>query len=178
MIRQKRAQLGKIITTFPVAIIIILIMAVFIVSASLISLFNIPLLPTTITLGENSLLLQKVSVANQKSVSQETLVIDAVKQRIENKMAGQELGESLLPLITKEDECAIILTDENAAAAYYKNGKAYALYYPTFSQLKNALETFSLMINPNTNPRTERFTINVNGKDHDILAYKGDCKHE
>jgi len=97
----KKAQLGKIITGFPVLILIVLVMGVFIAFSTYISIKNPIELDkvSQVTLTTNNLLLQSITI-QMEGEEKEMLIFDIIKS-----VPKEKIHEGLKPTLTEENDC-------------------------------------------------------------------------
>lgn len=122
----KKAQMGKIIVTFPVMLIIVVIMALFIFLSFTISALHKPssFQASETTSTEKNLLMQKVKIP---TIDQEkyVLVLDAI-QLYENKLTSRSIfEESLKELLNSKTNCVAIAKSLNENPSSEKGGAAY-----------------------------------------------------
>ena len=163
----KKAQLGKIITTLPVLIFIILIMAVFVALSAGAFVFKgkYPPSPAGFTLTQDNLLFNMIEVKLKDSTVKKILVLDAVAKTIKDEIKKEELTNALKPLLSSQNNCAFVSVDGGiiAQTAQYKKG--------TFEEIKK----FGNNID---SEEITRKTITLGGKEYRIEAYYGACRNE
>jgi len=122
----KKAQLGKILTTLPVLIIIIIIMAIYIAASGALSLKGPsekqPFLETN---SQNNLMLQSITIQvdNQEK---ELLVLDALYLMMTMKLSSdpreseEMVFDEIKKLINEDQNCYLIHSDLSSNYRSYK----------------------------------------------------------
>jgi len=162
----KKAQLGKIISSFPAIILTFFIMLIFIFLAASFSVLKNPTFSRSsiFPLGTEDILLQSVSINNENY-----LFLEALYLNHQGILSRSQLFESINPLLNEKNNCYILLDDitppgHNAIIGY---------------KLSNELE--EIRDNPrNAIPNWENalkktFSININKEIKEITYFFGRC---
>jgi hypothetical protein len=112
--KNKKAQLGKIIATPFVLIAVFVIMGIFVIAAGAMTILDGPETPTpsTITVSEDNLLLKKipVTIENEKK---EMLILDSYSLYQEDIISKEELKTGLSSLLTAEKRCLVLAKSDH-----------------------------------------------------------------
>ncbi len=108
----KKAQLDKIITTLPVLILIFIIMGIFIILATSITLLGdspSEIKPHSSTFYElDGLLTKPVQVKLSSGQTEEMMVLDAFLLATEKRIEQDSLREELKKLLKEEGDCVLL----------------------------------------------------------------------
>lgn len=177
MLNNKKAQLGKIIASFPVLIIVTLIMAIFLYVAAFSSVFK-PSTPTSVSVNiENTnLLLQPIEI-NFPDGKKEVLILDAVSEKLNNKINANVLLDSLASLVKGDNKCAIISTGNDYYLAYLlpADNKVRTDALQGSDKLLNTLETLHYNLRMHDSPQTSVSFLTINNEKIKVMAYIGKC---
>lgn len=163
----KKAQLGKIITTLPVMILLILIMAMFVALSAGAFLFNGKTQPSPakFIIASNNLLFKTIEIKLNDNTIKEMLIIEAIIESINGKTTQEEIDKGLEQFLTRLNNCAFITIDGGIIAQAKQN---------TDGTIKD-IETFGSSID---NKKIMRKIISLNGEEYKIESYYGECKDE
>jgi len=168
----KKAQLGRIITTIPIMILVIVIIGFFIIMSAGIFAFKGKTSATPTSIHHDNLLLQQIKI-EINGQEEEMLILDAAIKMIKGEISESKLKESLKPLVNKQHPCLFLTPEkihlkkgsQNIRIGYiYKNGEVLPNYYYLSTIHYNEL--------------ISETTLNINGENKEISAYYGPCKTE
>ncbi|MBI2451662.1 hypothetical protein HYV50_01125 [Candidatus Pacearchaeota archaeon] len=129
--KNKKAQLGKIIATFPVLILIVIIMAIFIILSMFIAALHKPESQKaflSLQPQENNLMLKEINIKFPDNSDKQMLVLEAFILYKNDEIKKDALDKSLQELIQEKNYC-IILTSENVNDAFLIKLNADGTFY-------------------------------------------------
>ena len=169
----KKAQIGKVISFVPTLIIVIVIMAIFIVLSTTISLkngFKLDTPQALSTLPKNNLLLQEIPVTiDDKETTM--LVYDAyyffledhVETRFTNRRVGSSLQNEVEDILNEENDCYIL----DLPPAFTLSGSRYFSQDDIRSLGSNTKNALAPLLTTNT--------YSINKVEYHVKHYLGPC---
>jgi len=154
----KKAQAGKIIATFPVLIIIVIILALYIILSAGTFVINKPAAREDASLSfapENNLLLKTI-IFEQDGIKKEYILYDAVYLKLNKDLDLDEVRDTLKSLLTEQNNCFILHTFSEPSGT-----KGYQLKKGFISQISTVSSTFE----------TLRQTMTIKGKETNVIYY-------
>lgn len=178
MLKNKKAQLGEILADFPVLIFVILIGIIFIFAAGFSSIFK-PSTPNPVSIStENTnLLLQSIEINYENNVKKEILVLDAVSEKLNNRINTNALLNSLASSVKGNNKCAIVFTGKEYYLAYLlpADNKVRTDTLESSDKLFNTLETLHYNLRMQDSPQTSVAFLTINNEKVKVMAYMGKC---
>ena len=117
--KNKKAQMGKIITSLPVMLLIVVIMGIFIFLSAAASLFNSETFDAAASINpEDSLLLKNIQIQKDNKIT-EMPVLDACYEYYKKNIKRDELIEQLKKLVTEKNSCLGITIGETPNPSKY-----------------------------------------------------------
>ena len=159
MIKNKSAQIDKIIITLPVWIFVILIIVLFSVLAAVFSI-NKPEFPSanSISKQKENPLLTTIKTENGKEI----LLLDAISVSWEGNLGRGVIAEAIKSFSKKINSCVIVFVDAwstDDAIFTYKNGELSDNFLGLYENRE----------------LTNSFATEINGKTATIEYYSGGC---
>jgi len=202
--KNKKAVLGKAITTLPVLVVIIILLLVYLFISGITSSFS-PLIkrPSTISY-QDSILLKTIS-ADINNEKKEILLLDAVIMSIKGELPNEQINSEIEKYLNEENNCIIVLkkyhhvTDIVAGLVYLENRVypfqqvfSFILENPSNPSSTTLKKQADLVINNIQYPLPKSFSrilenpekiysVEIEIKDnypHEIISYQGGCKYE
>lgn len=171
----KKAQLGKIITTLPVLIILILLMAVFVALSAGAFLFKGKAQPEAVAsnvLPEENLFFKTIKINNEKM-----LVIDSVSLMLGGKITPGEIELALRPLAHQNNACVVLWGDIKVAEKKEEFGSLITGYSYKDGTITK-LEAYKWSAIMSSSPDVARTTITLQNQDYEVSSYYGRCLDE
>lgn len=162
--------------TFPVFILIVFIMALFVLISSAASILNGPgkISPDTLQnfRAENILLIPIETQTNN-----EIFLVEAIIEELNGNQQTNLIRDTLASIVDENNKFAALAVYPNTYYfAVYRDGKTSSQKYDTFDQMFSAMETFGCPLALNTDARAIKASFTKDNQNIDVFAYYGDCK--
>jgi len=161
-----RAQIGKIISSFPAILLTFFIMLIFIFLAASFSVLKNPTFSQSsiFPLGTEDILLQSISINNENYIFLEALYLNH-----QGTISRAQLFESINPLLNEKNNCYIILDDISPP------GQSNIIGYKLSTTLEQIRDTPRTAIPDWENALTRTITLNIDSKNKQVTYFFGRC---
>ncbi len=173
----RRGQIGNIITTFPVMILVFLLVVIFLAITAIFFGNKVGYPESFGTVGREDLLLKEVSVKYDGGTRQMT-VFDAFLEYSRGNIEREEI-ENGVKSLASDNTCVILDSGGrvgNAMAYRIFDGKAVS-FLSTGSAGNSAGGRYipSIYIPEKYSPVLNKISINIDGEETEIRSYYGEC---
>jgi len=175
----KKGQIGKMITAFPVILAILLLVSGFVIFTEFIKKNNVGFNKEAVSIGDNGFLFSTISIKYNDDKVNDMRALDAVNNALAEisnggkSFSGGSFQNSFNPLVTKNKGCLLILfrgpkTLYDVASKYFLDGsRSTVIPFATDREIEsyaNNLGVFTI---------TEKTKVNT--FDREISYYYGGC---